>query len=175
VDRNDNLGGVHHRLCEKVTGKTEKDRGGAKIQKIHSIILIKTSQQWDVFLFCFIIISMSSTKSIGNFGEQLACDYLARHGYLIVGRNVKIGRRELDIIASLPGRLIFVEVKTLCSLSIAAEDALSRRQISIIKIAINQYCGQHRLRLTDTRFDFISVNLNRQTRLAKIRHYQNIY
>jgi putative endonuclease len=42
----------------------------------------------------------------------MAVSYLERMGWRILGRNVRIGRGELDIIASDGGELVIVEVRT---------------------------------------------------------------
>ena len=52
---------------------------------------------------------------LGQFGENLAQDYLERHGYRIVARNWRHGRYgEIDLVAYDPrhGHLAIVEVKT---------------------------------------------------------------
>ncbi|MFQ5518513.1 MAG: YraN family protein [Mariprofundus sp.] len=52
-----------------------------------------------------------STKQ-GQAGEELAASYLQRRGYTILGRNVRLGRGELDIIARHGELLVFIEVKS---------------------------------------------------------------
>jgi len=68
-----------------------------------------------------------STKELGNLGERIACEYLVRNGYKILGRNYSItsGKNkifgEIDIIAKKKWELFakndraihFVEVKTI--------------------------------------------------------------
>ncbi len=57
----------------------------------------------------------NSSSATGNWGEDLAADYLRQQGCKILDRNVKpFGRLELDIIAYLPKKklFLFVEVKT---------------------------------------------------------------
>lgn len=54
---------------------------------------------------------MISTKQIGNNGEELVAEMLAGKGYAIIGRNVIVGRVEVDILAQHGGRLVIVEVK----------------------------------------------------------------
>ena len=49
---------------------------------------------------------------LGKFGEDIAASFLEKEGYRIIGRNVKFGRHELDIIAEDKDFLVFVEVKT---------------------------------------------------------------
>nr|MDE6034186.1 YraN family protein [Muribaculaceae bacterium] len=53
-----------------------------------------------------------NTTEIGKRGEQLAADFLAGKGYAIVGRNMVIARREVDILAMHGNRIVVVEVKT---------------------------------------------------------------
>ena len=61
------------------------------------------------------------TKELGNLGEKLACEYLVKNGYKIIGRNYRIKFGEIDIICQKKRKLFsrsdktihFVEVKTL--------------------------------------------------------------
>ncbi|HLB44283.1 MAG TPA: YraN family protein [Candidatus Limnocylindrales bacterium] len=54
----------------------------------------------------------------GSVAEAQAADYLVGLGWRVVGRNVKIGRDEIDILAIDPGppsALVFVEVRSASS------------------------------------------------------------
>jgi len=51
-------------------------------------------------------------KEFGDFGEQVACDYLQKMKYRIVVRNYRSPAGEIDIIAEKGGVLLFAEVKT---------------------------------------------------------------
>jgi putative endonuclease len=128
------------------------------------------------FLFAgYNIKVLTIKKTIGNYGEQLACDFLIRRGYQIIDRNKKIGRREIDIITANNGVVIFVEVKTTAAvMTAAAEEALSRIQIETIKKAITLYCRDKRINLSKTRLDFICIKINRFSQKAILRHYRNI-
>ncbi len=58
------------------------------------------------------------TKELGNLGEELACEYLVKNGYKIIGRNYRINFGEIDVIVKKRGffankTIHFVEVKTL--------------------------------------------------------------
>jgi len=65
------------------------------------------------------------TKETGKLGEDLACEYLVKNGYNIIGRNYRISFGEIDIIANKKWRLFwknsktihFVEVKALSNVS----------------------------------------------------------
>lgn len=58
---------------------------------------------------------------MGNLGERIACEYLVKKGYKILGRNWKTKWGEIDIIAQRKPKLFgnsdkaihFVEVKTI--------------------------------------------------------------
>jgi putative endonuclease len=53
---------------------------------------------------------MQTTK-IGNMGEQIAAEALARLGYKVLERNWKTKWAEVDIVAKKDGIVYFVEVK----------------------------------------------------------------
>ncbi|WP_336250383.1 YraN family protein [Stomatohabitans albus] len=58
---------------------------------------------------------MYTPHRLGAVGETLAADYLSTHGYTLLDRNWRAAhylRGELDIVAHLGNRLVFVEVKT---------------------------------------------------------------
>ena len=55
---------------------------------------------------------LHTTKEIGDFGEARAAHYLRLRGYTVKERNWRYGKGELDIIASTPRSIVFVEVKT---------------------------------------------------------------
>lgn len=79
----------------------------------------------------------------GLWGENTAADFLRRKGYRVLGRRVKIGRRdEIDLVMSYKGVLIFVEVKTrraekygrpLDAVNKAKRFALSRAAVRYLK------------------------------------------
>ena len=49
---------------------------------------------------------------VGEWGEKQAAAFLKAHGFTVLGRNVRPGRRdELDIVARIGETLVFVEVK----------------------------------------------------------------
>ena len=50
--------------------------------------------------------------NLGQWGEELAATHLQRKGYKILGRNVKLGKYEIDIITLKGDTTAFVEVKT---------------------------------------------------------------
>ena len=53
-----------------------------------------------------------STLTLGGRGEESAALYLEKNGCRIIGRGVRLGHLEIDIIAENGTHLIFAEVKT---------------------------------------------------------------
>ena len=57
-------------------------------------------------------ILLRRSRSLGDQGERLAERYLRRQGMKIVGRQVRVGGGELDLVAVEGRTVVFVEVKT---------------------------------------------------------------
>ncbi|MBQ6593807.1 ribonuclease HII [Candidatus Saccharibacteria bacterium] len=55
---------------------------------------------------------VKNTTKIGNDGENVVCEYLARLGHEIVVRNFRTYYYEIDIISVRGGKIYFTEVKT---------------------------------------------------------------
>ena len=55
---------------------------------------------------------MARHNDLGILGEQLAVEYLIKKGYVILEKNFRFEKHEIDIIAKHKQVLIVVEVKT---------------------------------------------------------------
>ncbi len=49
--------------------------------------------------------------ALGRAAEQAVARFLSRRGYLLLGKNLRFQRGELDLVASRAGQLWFIEVK----------------------------------------------------------------
>ena len=97
-------------------------------------------------------------RSLGAQGEALAAAHLAREGYRIVGRNVRAGGVELDLVASRGRLRVFVEVKTRRDrrLGLPEEAVDARKRKRLIRGAaawLREHGGPVRI----VRFDVIAV------------------
>lgn len=103
---------------------------------------------------------MQTEKQIrGAIGEQAAVDYLRQNGFMIVERNYRIGRSEVDIIASRYDELHFVEVKTRkFGTMTAPEDALTEQKARALRRAASAYMAQHRSPF-EPRFSLIAIEM----------------
>ena len=50
--------------------------------------------------------------AVGRRGEEIAARFLTERGARIVGRNVRVGRDEIDLLLDIDGRRVVVEVKS---------------------------------------------------------------
>jgi putative endonuclease len=48
----------------------------------------------------------------GRRAELAVADYLVAHGFAVIGRNVRVGPLELDLVARRGGLVVVVEVRT---------------------------------------------------------------
>ena len=112
---------------------------------------------------------MNKTQQ-GNFGEDLACDFLIRQGYQILERNFRIRGGEIDIIAKDGDILVYVEVKTRSSYQFGfPEESVTAKKVGFLKRAAKFYrLKRHNLAELE-RIDVVSVVLaeNPQIKLIK--------
>jgi len=119
---------------------------------------------------------MNYKQKVGRFGEVLACNYLIRRGYKIIEKNIKISYQELDIIARQQKKIIFVEVKTRASKILGpADEAISSQKIKSLKKAIEEYVYSKNITSKNIRLDLISIDIDRHKKIAKIKHYKDIF
>lgn len=95
---------------------------------------------------------------LGQWGENLAADYLQKQGYRIVERNFRNRLGEIDIIAREGDTLCFVEVRTKTSLDQGhpLESISERKKKHMIRTAAS-YLKDKRLFDVDVRFDVVAV------------------
>ena len=96
---------------------------------------------------------------IGKRGEQLASDFLKRHGYKIITHNFRTRSGEIDIIGYESETICFIEVKTRSGLEFGEpeESITPSKRNQLIKTAL-YYLKRHKIPETiPVRFDVISV------------------
>ena len=105
-----------------------------------------------------------NTKSKGDIGERLACEYLLANGYKILERNFRIRGGEIDIISFDGKTLVYVEVKTRTSYQFGKpEESITLRKLKFIERAAKFYRAKRKnlIRLPDLeRIDFVGVDLS---------------
>jgi putative endonuclease len=113
----------------------------------------------------------------GEWGERLAEAELKKMGYRILGRRVRVGRRdELDLIARDGEILVFVEVKTRRNTDYGRPgDAVNRAKRTACSRAAIRYIKRLRKRPEYFRFDVVEVIGLQGAPPREIRHIKNAF
>jgi len=95
---------------------------------------------------------------LGARAESVVCGLLRRQGYAIVGRNVRVGRAEIDIIARRGKTLVFCEVRARTSAAqIHPLETIGAAKVRRLRQAALSWCLGHRARGAPMRFDAAAV------------------
>ena len=115
---------------------------------------------------------MNARQQYVRAAEEAAARYLIRGGWRLLGRNVRVGRGELDIVARRGPVLAFVEVKARRTLTCGAPEdgvgAAKRRQVARLAelwLAARPWAMKG---IDEVRFDIVAVDST--TFPAAIRH-----
>lgn len=96
-------------------------------------------------------------KNIGDFGENIAAEYLIGKGYEILEKNYHTAVGEIDIIARSGKTVVFVEVKTRSSVKCGRpSEAVDFRKRKHMAEAANIYCVENMIS-EEVRFDVIEI------------------
>jgi len=119
---------------------------------------------------------MNYNQKIGQFGEEIACNYLKNKGYLIIDRNIKISFKEIDIVAKISNLLVFVEVKTRLSNKYGeADEAMTIQKTNNFRQAIELYLENNKKAdFEEFRADLIAIDIDKVRKIAKIKHYKDV-
>ena len=103
-------------------------------------------------------------KVVGGIGEEMAKQYLAKHGYKIIATNYKNKVGEIDIIATKREKLfkkilVFVEVKARSSKAygLPREAVTPYKQHKIRDVATAYLIANDLYEKVDIRFDVIDI------------------
>lgn len=113
------------------------------------------------------LVSGQNPISDGAQAEDYACRYLNKHGCMILERNFRCRRGEIDIIAQAPDYLIFVEVKfrSRTDFGHAMEMVSSGKQQKIIRAAEHYLANHPHLANAPCRFDVFALEYNAANKL----------
>ncbi len=115
-------------------------------------------------------------QALGRWGEDRAARYLRHHGWTILARNYRCGRREVDIVASREGLVAFVEVKTRAGQGFGRpQDAITRLKRREIEAVATQFLARYTLPDVEVRFDAVAIVLDRGLRTVRIQHVEDAW
>ncbi|OHB08339.1 MAG: hypothetical protein A2W64_03350 [Candidatus Zambryskibacteria bacterium RIFCSPLOWO2_02_39_10] len=121
---------------------------------------------------------------IGKIGEDYACDYLRKNGYIVIERNYLKKWGELDIVAKKDKKIHFVEVKSVTreifnekdgsviretNDSYRAEDNMHPWKLKRLGRAIQSYLLDRDIPDdVDWQFDLVTVHVDIDKRLSNV-------
>jgi putative endonuclease len=108
----------------------------------------------------------------GRLGEDLAHRYLRGRGCTVVARNYRTrsGSGEIDLVVWHGEALVFVEVKTRASAAHGEpESAVDSEKRRRLEYAARDYARRAGVEWDQTRFDIVSIVLERPERIDWIR------
>lgn len=122
---------------------------------------------------------MEEKKSLGEIGEEYACEFLKRKGYRIVERNFRLPVGELDIVARAPDNtFVFVEVKTIGNFSergFHPEDHMTSAKIKKFKKIASLYANARGNMIDESKgFRLDLVALTKVGNDFVVSHYENV-
>ena len=116
---------------------------------------------------------MAQHNLFGQEAESKALSFLTNKGYILLEKNYRFGKAEIDLLMKDDNILICVEVKARSTDFFGSpESFISSKKISILVGAVNHYIESHNVDL-EVRFDVIAVNVKNQE--WKCKHIENAF
>ena len=125
-------------------------------------------------------------QKLGALGEDIAANHLEENGYTVIGRNLRFGRNEIDIVAEDADFTVFVEVKTRSCLYPESGDfgvpgrAVDEKKRGNTVNAVRSYLARNHV-TKQPRIDVIEVymledkNEFKIPRILRINHIRNAF
>lgn len=115
-------------------------------------------------------------KSIGDYGENIACNYLKNKNHIIKDRNFRFHKYEVDIVSIYNGILIFTEVKSRYNKKYGMPvTSVNYIKKNYIKSTANYYIYIKNLYNLNIRFDIIEILFNYNDNSFLINHIENAF
>lgn len=100
------------------------------------------------------------SQLLGQAGERIASQYLEKHGYEVVDRNVRRPEGEIDLVAVEGDTLVFVEVKLRTSRKMgAAVQQISKAKGAKLTTLAEAYSADHPELPEHLRIDLVAIEL----------------
>lgn len=140
----------------------------------------------------------TAKRKLGDIGENIACEFLKKHGFEVIERNYLRKWGEIDIIAKKAGIIRFIEVKSVSYETqpyqgnalvnprgpasgvthgtkgeFRPEDNMHPWKLKRLSRTIQTYL-LHKKQDCDWQLDLITVKMDMKTRHAKVEMMENI-
>jgi putative endonuclease len=112
--------------------------------------------------------------ALGRRAEALVGEYIAAQGFVILGRNVRVGRLEIDIIARRRDLIVFCEVRARSHDRFVAPAAtIDHHKIARVRRAAALWLRTEGPGAVDVRFDAASVVFD--TPEGRVEYYEGAF
>jgi putative endonuclease len=116
----------------------------------------------------------SSRQVLGQWGENLAADYLTQQGYSVIEQNYRTPYGEIDLIVQKANFLVFVEVKTRASKAYGLpEEAITPKKREHLISAAQAYLQKTPAPTMNWRIDVIAIRKIQIETEPEIVHFEN--
>jgi putative endonuclease len=129
--------------------------------------------------------SKKRNKLIGDWGEEIASNYLKRHGFTIIERNYLKKWGEIDIIAEKNDQIHFIEVKSVSHetkkqlfsavsrVTWRPEEQVTTRKLYQINKAIESWLDENHCE-SGWQIDICAIRMVPNEKYATLRYLPNI-
>lgn len=116
---------------------------------------------------------MASHNELGIKGEQLALNFLQEKGYVILEKNYRYLKAEVDLIAKHKDTIVFVEVKARATNFFGEPElAITSAKQKLLIEAADHYASSNTLQ-NEIRFDVIAIIINKNE--TTIKHIEDAF
>jgi putative endonuclease len=127
--------------------------------------------------------SLDSRRALGELGERIAREHLARAGYQILATNYRTRFGELDVVAADSRCLVFLEVKTRIAGTRRGPagplDAIGPRKRAQVRAMAREWLtsssASARPSRAELRFDAIGILMTRAGRVVSLDHLEDAF
>ena len=118
---------------------------------------------------------MRAKDALGAYGEEVAVTHLTQLGMVVIERNWRCSRGELDVIAREGDTLVFCEVKTRSSTAYGVPaEAVDEVKATRIRRLATTWIAARGIHAATVRFDVVSV-VRPAGQPAEIRHLRGAF
>jgi len=128
----------------------------------------------------------TNKRRLGDIGENIACEFLRKHGFEVIERNYLRKWGEIDIVARKSGIMRFIEVKSVSCRTLPMnvkhetdragyrpEDNMHPWKLKRLGRTMQTYMIEKR-QDCDFQLDLITVKMDMTTRQARVELIENI-
>ncbi len=115
-----------------------------------------------------------NTRACGELGERIAAAFLTLKGYRILDANVRVARREVDLVARDGSAIVAVEVKLRRGRRYgAAVEAIDQRKLSRLRVALSGIARELGESVS-VRIDVVTIDVDESGDRMAVEHYVGV-